>query len=228
MRCSRDLLQQVSSTGCSKLVCETEHGEGACVCLFKMEATEENKRGSTPIIKLTRQKKKKAKTDFFQAYQLQDPPLPAEEMRNANTSNIYLHSKTPVSKRFVRASHQLLTRTNRTQSRRGATATPLKRAGRTGGLNALALRSARSPRRGPTRPQRSPTAYTGPSTTAAPIRPAPSAARPAPPRPAAHARHIRRRGPGPPCGGSRGVTEMLVGRCPFGIRSQHFLILMMP
>lgn len=55
-------------------------------------------------------------------------------MRNANTSNIYLHSKTPVSKRFVRASRQLLTRTNRTQSRRGATATPLKRAGRTGGV----------------------------------------------------------------------------------------------
>lgn len=194
MRCSRDLLQQVSSTGCSKLVCETEHGEGACVCLFKMEATEENKRGSTPIIKLMRQKKK-AKTDFFQAYQLQDPPLPAEEMRNANTSNIYLHSKTPVSKRFVRASRQLLTRTNRTQSRRGATATPLKRAGRTGGLNALALRSARSPRRGPTRPQRSPTAYTGPSTPAAPIRPAPSAARPAPPR-SARPPHP------PPCSGA--------------------------
>lgn len=218
MRCSRDLLQQVSSTGCSKLVCETEHGEGACVCLFKMEATEENKRGSTPIIKLTRQKKKKAKTDFFQAYQLQDPPLPAEEMRNANTSNIYLHSKTPVSKRFVRASRQLLTRTNRTQSRRGATATPLKRAGRTGGLNALALRSARSPRRGPTRPQRSPTAYTGPSTTAAPIRPAPSAARPAPPRsarpPAPSAAVLR---------GRRVGAAAVLRRCSWGAAPSGFV-----
>lgn len=80
------------------------YGEEACVCLFKMDATEENKRVSTGI------EAKKPKTDFFHAYQLQDPLLPAGEMSNANTSNIYLHSKTPVSKRFVKASCQLLTR----------------------------------------------------------------------------------------------------------------------
>lgn len=82
---------------------------------------------------------------------------------------------------------------NAVKARRHRNALKTRRAD--GGLNALALRSARSPRRGPTRPQRSPTAYTGPSTPAAPIRPAPSAARPAPPR--------RARPPHPPpCSGA--------------------------
>lgn len=149
-------------------------------------------------------------------------------MRNANTSNIYLHSKTPVSKRFVRASRQLLTRTNRTQSRRGATATPLKRAGRTGGvkrtrtpLSAVATprsHSASALPYGLHRPEHA-SSTNPPGAERGPPRPAPQRT---------PARPIRRRGPGPPCGGSRGVTEMLVGRCPFGIRSQHFLILMMP
>lgn len=227
MRCSRDLLQQVSSTGCSKLVCETEHGEGACVCLFKMEATEENKRGSTPIIKLTRQKKK-SKNRLLPGVSASGPTAAS---RGDEKREYFQHLPPFENSRFQALRESLPPapeedKQNAVKARRHRNALKTRRAD--GGLNALALRSERSPRRGPTRPQRSPTAYTGPSTPAAPIRPAPSAARPAPPRPAAHARHIRRRGPGPPCGGSRGVTEMLVGRCPFGIRSQHFLILMMP